>query len=376
VNSTPQGNESVTLVIPTHSNAKLLRECLDAVRALTYQREQLEVIVVDNASEDGTADLLKKHYPNITHLRLDRNTGFAPACNLGAAKGTCEYVAFLNDDAIPEPGWIEALLAGLGAGGHDAVCAASHIRSRDGQEVEFNGASANLFGVGRPSPASSPPSEGDPLLFASGGAMLIRRRTFLDVGGFDPEFFAYFEDVDLGWRLWVMGHRVVYAPQAVVRHVGGATGSRSAAHRRYTLWECNALATIMKNYESGNMERILSAALLLQYKRAILSAGNAFQPDDYQLTAPKDTNTANVERLPKVSVAHLAAINRFNRLLPHFMQERRRIQAARKRPDAEILPLLGNPWQPQFAGDEYAQASHDLGQALSLHDIIPSITEV
>jgi GT2 family glycosyltransferase len=372
MSSTPASIPSVTLVIPTHANARLLRECLDALRALTYPRQQLEVIVVDNASEDGTADLLKKHYSNITHIRLERNTGFAPACNLGAARGSCEYVAFLNDDAVPEPGWIEALLDGLRAGGHDAVCAASHIRSRDGQAIEFNGASANLFGVGRPYPASNPPSEGDPVLFASGGAMLIHRRTFLDVGGFDPEFFAYFEDVDLGWRLWLMGHRVVYAPGAIVRHVGGATGSRSPAHRRYTLWECNALATVLKNYQGGNMERILSAALLLQYKRAILSAGSAFQPGDYNLTAPKDTNTANVERLPKVSVAHLAAINRFNRLLPHFMQERRRIQAARKRPDAEILPLLGNPWQPQFAGDEYAQASRDLARALSLYDIIPS----
>ncbi|HYP39736.1 MAG TPA: glycosyltransferase family 2 protein, partial [Chloroflexia bacterium] len=327
MNSTPN-QPTVTLVIPTYSNAKLLRECLDAVRALTYPREQLEVIVIDNASENGTADLLEKHYPKIGHIRLDRNTGFAAACNLGAARGSCEYVAFLNDDAVPEPNWLEALLAGLWAGGEGAVCAASHIRSRDGQEIEFNGASANLFGVGRPHPASNPPSEGDPLLFASGGAMLIHRRTFLDAGGFDPEFFAYFEDVDLGWRLWVMGHRVVYAPGAVVRHVGGATGSRSPAHRRYTLWECNALATVLKNYESGNMERILSAALLLQYKRAILSAGSAFQPHDYNLTAPKDTNTANIEHLPKVSVAHLAAINRFNGLLPHFMQERRRIQAA------------------------------------------------
>ncbi|HYO49965.1 MAG TPA: hypothetical protein VEW94_08945, partial [Chloroflexia bacterium] len=115
-------------------------------------------------------------------------------------------------------------------------------------------------------------------------------------------------------------------------------------------------------------------ALLLQYKRALLSAGSTFQPDDYKLTAPKDTNTANVERLPKVSVAHLAAINRFNRLLPHFMQERRRIQAARKRPDAEILPLLGNPWQPQYAGDNYAQASRDLARALSLYDIASDTT--
>jgi hypothetical protein len=199
--------------------------------------------------------------------------------------------------------------------------------------------------------------------------MLVHRRTFLDVGGFDPRFFAYFEDVDLGWRLWVLGHKVVYAPNAVVRHIGGATGSRSPAHRRYALWECNSLATVLKNYESGNMERILMAALMLLYKRALLSAGDSFRPEEYELTAPPDTNAANVERLPRISVAHLAAINRFNALLPHFMQERRRIQRERVRPDSEILPLLGRLWEPQFAGKEYADAARQLAAALDLYGI-------
>src|SRR5438270_9598734 len=124
--------------------------------------------------------------------------------------------------------------------------------------------------------------------------MLIQRRTYLDVGGFDPYFFAYFEDVDLGWRLWALGYKVAYAPGAVVRHVGGATGSRAGAHRRYTLWESNSLATVLKNYESGHMERVLSAALILLYKRALLSAGGALDPLEYRLGGPVDTNTANV----------------------------------------------------------------------------------
>jgi GT2 family glycosyltransferase len=284
-------------------------------------------------------------------------------------------VAFLNDDAIAEPGWLRGLFAALDAGREGTVCAASHIRSKDGSEIEFSGASANLFGVGRPQPVwgwpDSPelPQEGSAILFASGGAMLIDRQTFLDVGGFDPDFFAYFEDVDLGWRLWVLGYRVVYAPNSVVRHIGGATGTKFGAHKRYTLWECNSLAVIAKNYESGNMEKILSAALLLLYKRALLSAGDAFRKDEYRLTAGRDTNEANVERLPKVSVAHLAAIDRFNRLLPHFMEERRTIQANRVRSDAEILPLLGRAYEPQFAGSEYAEVARRLTASLDLYGL-------
>jgi hypothetical protein len=199
--------------------------------------------------------------------------------------------------------------------------------------------------------------------------MLIRRDTFLAVGGFDPAYFAYFEDVDLGWRLWVLGYRVVYAPEAVVRHIGGATGRRAGLHRRYRLWESNALATIIKNYEGGNMERVLTAALLLEYRRALLAAGDSFEPADYSLSAPSDTNRANIERLPKVSVAHLAGVARLNSLLPHLMSERKRIQAHRKRSDAEIFPLLGRAFEPQFAGTKYAEAARALYAALDLYSL-------
>lgn len=366
---------SVSIVIPTHNNLHLLRECLDGVRDLKYPSASLGVVVVNNASTDGTPSVLHEHYPQVKLVNLEKNTGFAEACNRGAAAASEEYVAFLNDDAVPDKDWLLGLFAGLDAGGKGTVCAASHIRSRDGEQVEFEGASANLFGVGRPRSAwgwpdaPNKPGEGDLLLFASGGAMLIHRRTFLDVGGFDPQFFAYFEDVDLGWRLWVLGHKVAYAPRARVRHVGGATGSRQPEHRRYTLWECNALATVLKNYEGGHMERVLSAAIMLQLRRALLSAGEAFQPGEYKLTAPRDTNTANIERLPKVSVAHLAAVARFNERLPHFMRERRRIQAERKRPDREILPLLGRPWEMGFAGAEYADKARTLFAALDLYGI-------
>ncbi len=376
---TPADNGSpaatVSVVIPTFNNISILRDCLQSLREINYPEALLEVVVVDNGSSDRTADLLATRYSWARQIRLEENRGFAEACNRGAAAASGEYVALLNDDALPDTQWLNALFAGLHAGGEGAVCAASRILSRDGQEVEFSGASANLFGVGRPRSAwgwpDTPqmPVEGSPLLFASGGAMLINRRTFLDVGGFDPVFFAYFEDVDLGWRLWALGHRVVYAPGAIVRHIGGATGSRSGAHRRYTLWECNSLATIIKNYEEGNMERLLSAAVLLLYKRAILSAGGSFSSSDYKLTAPKDTNIANTEQLPKISIAHLAAINRLNAHLPHFMQERRRIQAQRVRSDAEILPLLGRAFEPQFAGTEYAEAARRLAASLDLYAI-------
>lgn len=267
---------SVSIVVPTYDNLTLLAECLTSVGRLDYPRDHLEVIVLDNGSTDGTPEEISVIFPQVRILRMERNTGFAPACNQSALQATGDYVAFLNDDAVVDRGWLRGLFAGLDAGGGGAVSAGAHIRSRDGKEAEFSGATSNLFGVGRPRPvwgwpdAVSPPVKGSSILFASGGAMLIHRRTFLEVGGFDPQYFAYFEDVDLGWRLWALGHRVVYAPDAVTYHIGGATGSRSPEHRRYTLWECNSLATVLKNYESRNMERMLSTSLLLLYRRSTL----------------------------------------------------------------------------------------------------------
>src|SRR5205085_11744095 len=95
----------------------------------------------------------------------------------------------------------------------------------------------------------------------------------------------------------------------------------------------------------------------------------AFDPSEYQFGGRPDSNRANVEYLPKISVAHLAAIDRFNALLPRFMEERRRIQAQRVRSDAEILPLLGRAFEPQFAGTEYAAAARQLASAMGLYGI-------
>lgn len=370
----------VSVVIPTYNNLSLLLECIDSLRTMDYPREQLEIIVVDNASDDRTPQVIADRFPYIKLIRMETNTGFAVACNRGATAAQGDYVAFLNNDALADSNWLTALFAALDSADEQTVCVASRIASREGDQTEYDGAASNLFGAGRPTSvwgwpdSPEPPGTGSPVLFASGGAMLIHRATFLEVGGFDPSFFAYFEDVDLGWRLWVLGYKVIYAPDAVVRHIGGATGKRTGMHRRYTLWESNALATILKNYESGNMEKILTTALLLEYKRALLSTGDAINLADYHLGGPKDTNISNVERLPKVSVAHIAAIDRLNAILPDLMKARRDIQARRVRSDAEILPLLGKPFEPQYAGTAYAEASRALVSALQLYDITAPTT--
>ena len=103
--------------------------------------------------------------------------------------------------------------------------------------------------------------------------MLVRRRLFVDIGGFDPMYFAFFEDVDLGWRLNLLGHDVWYNPRATVRHRHHGTTARIPAHKLKVLNERNALFTIFKNYDDANLSRVLPVALLLLNDKGLRMAG-------------------------------------------------------------------------------------------------------
>ena len=111
------------------------------------------------------------------------------------------------------------------------------------------------------------PAAGEELAFACGGNLLVRRASFLAAGGFDESYFAYLEDVDLGWRLWSGGERIVFAPGAVVHHRSSATSDLLGLYNRGFLFERNAYLTAYKNYEDGLWEKILPAVMLTLLSR-------------------------------------------------------------------------------------------------------------
>src|SRR5437870_5123762 len=97
---------TVSIVIPTYNNSRLLAECLASLQRLRYPADHLEIIVADNASTDGTSQLLRASFPSVKWIDMGKNAGFAAACNRGAAEASGDYVAFLNDDAVAEPDWL------------------------------------------------------------------------------------------------------------------------------------------------------------------------------------------------------------------------------------------------------------------------------
>jgi GT2 family glycosyltransferase len=346
---------SVTAVIVNLNSAADLRTCLDSLLAQDYPSELLDIVVVDNASTDGSLELLATEYPTVRVLPQDSNTGFSPAVNTGARAADSECLVLINNDARVEPDFVRELVRAYDPAS-GAVCVAAHIVSWDGSTLDFGEGAVNFYGMGQQLGFGTPVataaiSDGRELLFACGGAMLVSRRVFLDSGGLDEDFFAYFEDVDFGWRLWVLGYRVVLAARAKAYHKMHGTSSRFPLHQRFLLYERNALRTIIKNYDDANLDATLAPSLLLLVKRALVRGGLPRGPYDI------GGDGALTESVPRLALAHLHAVGDVVDDLEGLYEKRAVIQRARRRPDTDILPRFNRPLWPVLPERPYLEAS-------------------
>jgi len=217
----------VEVLIPHHDRAAGLARTLTSLREQTVPAE---VCVVDNASSDGTREILESRFPEARVVALDRNLGFGAALNRGVASSRADRVAFVNNDAVLDSGFVEQLL--LAADETGAGMVAGCLRSPDGP-VESLGVevdrSLTTYDLGH-GLAAPELYEGPPPLGPSGGAALFDAAAFRRVGGFDEAFFAYLEDVDLAIRMRLAGARCALARDAVAWHEHSATlGARSDA---------------------------------------------------------------------------------------------------------------------------------------------------
>lgn len=207
------------MVIPTWRGVELLARCLTALREDPSPKR---VIVVDNASGDGTVELVREQFPEVTLIELPANVGFGRAVNAGVRAGDAEAVVLLNNDVIVASGFVDAIVAPLSAAEVGMVAGLTTIPGTnlvDGFGIELDRALAT-YNRGRNAPVGTPAGR---LAMPSGGAAAYRRSAWEAAGGFDEALFAYGEDVDLGLRLLADGWGAVEAPAATGVHLGGAT---------------------------------------------------------------------------------------------------------------------------------------------------------
>ena len=370
-----------TVVVPNWNGKHHLERCFTSIAALDYPG-RVEAVLVDNGSEDGSVEFMRRRFPDVGLITNPGNEGFARACNAGAAAASTPVVAFLNNDMRVDPRWLRALTDAMGG---DVRCVGSKILSWDGKELNFAGGAMNFHGIGVQRGLGERDlarfdDEADSL-FACGGGMAIDRALFLEAGGFDEGFFAFYEDVDLGWRLWVRGERVRYVPTSVAYHHHSATANRVDVHLMRRLHVRNPLLTLFKNYDDENLRRALPAALLLSLRRtkyllALDERGWSLEEGARPRTGPLAVLRTRIDArrnrvsVPRAGIADILAINDLLDDLPGWIDRRREVQAARRRPDAEIVPLFVEPRRPAEDPREYLEIQDELLRFLGLDDVL------
>jgi GT2 family glycosyltransferase len=312
----------LSVVIVTHQHAEVIPRTLGAL--VTQLREDDELIVVDNASPDGTAQAARDAAPQAQVIEPGANLGFPAACNLGAERAAGELLAFLNPDAVPAPGWREAIAApydeGWGWGAWQAL-----VTCEGGTQINTRGGALHFTGIawaggaGEPAPPPQKAGEGGARHqavaepgFVSGACLAIPRALFEELGGFAGEFFLYHEDVDLSLRVRLAGERLGVAAAARVEH--DYEFEKGPAKWRYL--ERNRWATLLRCYP---------AALLALLAPALLATELALVP---------------------ISLAggwwrqKLAAWGDTTRSLPRLLRERRAIQSRRRAGARELARAL------------------------------------
>ncbi len=255
----------VTVIIVNHNSGAHLDRCLQALAAQTVRPHQ--VVLVDNASHDGSADQAERAYPWLGVIRNPENRGFAAANNLAVAHSAAtEWLALLNPDAFPAPDWLAALRQATQDEPRYALFGCRLLDAADPERLDGVGDGYHASGLawrrGHGEPAAGRYLPMGEIFAPCAAAALYRRAAFLEAGGFDERFFCYMEDVDLGFRLRLLGYRCGYAPAAIVHHVGsGTTGARSP----FTVYHGhrNLVWTYVKNMPSPWFWLYLPAHLAL-----------------------------------------------------------------------------------------------------------------
>ena len=270
---------SVSIVIPHWNNVDVLSECLESISNTDF--ENLETIVVDNASTDNSVASVRSNYPNVKLIENDKNYGYAGGCNLGAEAASGDYLIFLNNDTVQEKDWISNLIKTINSDDKIAAVQPKILNYYNRNVFDYAGGSGGHmdiycfpFARGRIF-SFQENDEGqynnkEKCFWSSGTCFMVRRELFQKAGGFDKSFFAHMEEIDLCWRLYAMGFEVWVEPDSVVYHKNALT-LPMYSHKKYYLNHRNSLLMLLGNYSIKNIFLIGIPRLILEKMACLYS---------------------------------------------------------------------------------------------------------
>jgi len=268
------------VVIPNWNGADRIRLCLDSLKDQTQPHQ---VVVVDNGSVDDSISIIQTDYPESVLIKQDKNYGFTGGVNPGIQKALnsdAEYVALLNNDAVADKDWWKELLDTLQKNPEVGVVT-SKICDKDKAHLDSTGDIYTVWGLpfprGRGEDYSDNYDKNDEIFAGSGGASMYRLQIFKDIGMFDQDFFAYYEDVDVGFRAQLAGWKAAYAPKALVYHEIGATSGPLKGFTTYQTMK-NLPWLMWKNVPWALMPRVFPRFTLayLSFALSAISRGQVW----------------------------------------------------------------------------------------------------
>lgn len=269
-------NSKISIIIPNLNGEATIGKTLDS---LLKQTIKARIIVVENYSSDSSVKLINEKYPGVELLRQSKNLGFAGGVNAGIQKALgdgADYVALINNDAVATEGWLESLESELDKSSQVGI-STGKLLTADGKQIDSTGDCYTNWGLpfprGRGEITSNKYDEKVEIFAASGGASLYRVKMLEEIGLFDEDFFAYYEDVDISFRAQLAGWKVQYVPSAIAYHQMGATSSKIKGFTTYQTFK-NLPLLFRKNVPLLLVPRIaprLWFAYCLFFARAVMS---------------------------------------------------------------------------------------------------------
>ena len=247
----------ISVVIPNYDGARFLETCLQSLIRQTYPR--VEILVVDNSSRDSSIEIVRRIAPQARILQLESNLGFAAAVNRGVQAASGEWIAVLNNDTEAAPAWLSECAAAISRHPEASFLACRILDFQQRDRIFSAGDCFLRAGIGyrrgQEQADSDQFQQEIPIFAACGCAALYRKTVIEQANGYDEQFFAYLEDVELGLRLQASGMRGYYIPSAIVYHVGSGTSGGEFAPFAVRLRTRNAILLLIKSVPGRILRR-------------------------------------------------------------------------------------------------------------------------
>jgi len=257
-------NQKLTsIIILNYNGTNFLKDCIDSIIRETHY--PYEIIIVDNNSPDKSGEIFAKKYPDIKFILNENNVGVPEGLNIGIKNSTGNFIVLLNNDLILMPNWLEHFFKAYEQTG-DALYHPKSLKFKDPTILDGTGGMINIFGFGfardKGIKDNHQHEKQEEVSYASGTCMFVPKKIFDKIGLFDSTFFAYHEELDLGWRAKIFGFKSYYVPESIIHHYGSAHWKWSP--QVFYFLERNRWLVLLKNYSTGTLLKLFPSLIIIE----------------------------------------------------------------------------------------------------------------